>query len=89
MSERVLNENETVVAVPAHAVLGVPHAITAAGLTPYDALTSAVINTYASITAMSATVGRSGGNISCALLEDDFTRGPGERLLAELEGAGA
>ncbi len=73
-AERVINEDETVVLIPATTVLGVPNAITATGLTPYSALTAAVINTYASVTSVGSGA-VSGGNVTCALLADDFTLG--------------
>ncbi len=72
MSERVINTDETIVLIPAHAVLGVPHAITTGGLVAYDALTSALINTYASVVATGAGA-VSGGNVTCAILEDSLT----------------
>lgn len=75
MADKLLNTFETVLAVPAFEVLGDPHAILPTGLIKYDALTAAALNHYAVITASSHPNAGGGGNITCALLSNDFTLG--------------
>ena len=71
--DRLINETDTVVLLPAHEVLGTPNAILPTGLVAYDALTAAAINHYAVVTSRSHANAGGGGNISSALVEDAFT----------------
>lgn len=73
MVDRLINETDTVLAIPAHEVLGVPNAIMPTGLVPYDALTTAVLNRYAVVVNTAHANAGAGGNISCAILSDAFT----------------
>ena len=75
MADKVINETDTVVALPAYDVLGVPHAVLPSGLVRYDELTPADINHYAVVTDTSHANAGGGGNISCAILADAFTLG--------------
>ena len=75
MADKVINETDTVVALPAHDVLGVPHAILPTGLVRYDALTTDDINHYAVVTNTAHANAGAGGNVSCAILADGFTLG--------------
>lgn len=75
MPDRVINETDTVVLLPAYEVLGVPHAILPTGLVPISALTAAAINHYAVVVASNHANAGGGGNVSCALLADNFTLG--------------
>lgn len=64
--------------VPAHEILGIPYAITSAGLTAYDALTAAVLNVYRVITKSDDSGSGAGGNVSSAILADGFNLGLGD-----------
>lgn len=75
MVDRLLNETDTVVLLPARDVLGVPHVVTLDGLVPYTELTSDIINYWAAVTTMSHPNAGAGGNISCAIVADAFTLG--------------
>lgn len=75
MTDRIVNETDTVVALPAHDVLGVPHAILPTGLIPWGTLTSAHINHYAAVTTLAHANAGAGGNISCAISADGFSLG--------------
>lgn len=70
---RVINETDTVVLLPAHEVLGEPHAVLPTGLVKWDALTSAHINHYAVVTSTGHANAGAGGNVSCAISSDNFT----------------
>lgn len=71
--QRLINETDTVVKLPAYEVLGVPHAILPDGLVPIDALTVAAINHYAVVATPAHPNAGAGGNVSCAILADGFT----------------
>lgn len=73
MPDKLINETDTVLLIPAHEVLGVPNAITPAGLVSYEDLTVAVLNRYAPITTTGHANAGSGGNVSCAIVSDAFT----------------
>lgn len=73
MVDRLINETDTVLAIPAHEVLGVPNAILPDGLVPFDALTTDVLNFYAPASTLAHSNSASGGNISCAIVSDAFT----------------
>lgn len=73
MADKTINETDTVVAIPAHEVLGIPNAILPSGLIPFDALTAAAINRFAVVTNTAHANAGAGGNISCALVADAFT----------------
>lgn len=73
MPERLVNEHETVLLIPSHNVLGVPHAIMPTGLVPFDALTTAVLNRYVPVVNTAHANFAAGGNITCALTSDGFT----------------
>lgn len=73
MPDRLINETDTVVLLPAHEVLGVPNAIMPTGLVAYDALTAAAVNRYAVVTSRAHANSGAGGNVSCAILSDAFT----------------
>lgn len=73
MPDKLINETDTVLAVPAHEVLGVPNAIMPTGLVPYDTLTVAVLNRYAVVTNTAHANAGGGGNVSCAIVSDAFT----------------
>ena len=73
MADKTINETDTVVAIPAHEVLGIPSAILPSGLVPFDALTAAAINRFAVVTNTAHANAGAGGNISCALVADAFT----------------
>lgn len=75
MVDRLINETDTIVRIPAHEVLGVPHAILPTGLVKYDELTAAHINYYAVITSPGHPNAGGGGNITCAILSDGLTLG--------------
>ena len=70
---RIDNTNEAVIALPAHEVLGEPHAILPSGLVHWENLTSADINHYAVVTSTSHANAGAGGNITCAISSDAFT----------------
>jgi hypothetical protein len=72
-TNRISNETDTVVALPAYEVLGEPHAILPSGLVPWDELTAADINHYAVVTTPAHANAGAGGNITCALVSDAFT----------------
>ncbi|MBT2484858.1 MULTISPECIES: hypothetical protein [unclassified Microbacterium] len=71
--DKLINETDTVLLIPAHEVLGIPNAITPTGLVAYDALTTAVLNRYAPITSTGHANAGAGGNVSCAIVSDGFT----------------
>lgn len=73
IADKLINESDCVVAIPAHEVLGVPHAVLPTGLVRYDELTAANINHYAVVTNTAHANAGAGGNISCAILADGFT----------------
>lgn len=73
MAERLINENESVLLLPAHEVLGEPHAVDPSGLVPYTALTAAVLNRYVDVVNTAHANAGAGGNITCALTADGFT----------------
>lgn len=75
MPDKLINETDTVLLIPAHEVLGVPNAITPTGLVPYDALTAAVLNRWAVVTSTGHANAGAGGNVSCAIVSDGFTLG--------------
>lgn len=75
MVDRLINETDTILAIPAHEVLGIPHAIMPTGLVPFDALTVAVLNRYAVVTTTSHANAGAGGNVTCAILSDGMTLG--------------
>lgn len=70
MVERLINETDTVVMLPAYEVLGVPNVITPNGLIPLPDITPAAINHYAAVTSLGHANAGAGGNVSCALLTD-------------------
>jgi hypothetical protein len=71
---RIDNTNEAVVLLPAHEVGGVPNAvIPGVGLVPWDELESAHINHYAVVTSTGHANAGAGGNVTCALVSDNFT----------------
>lgn len=78
MPDRLINETETVLLVPAYEVLGVPNAIIPDGLTPFDALTTTVLNYYASVNSPGSTNAGAGGNVSCAIITNGFDLGLGD-----------
>ena len=78
MAERLINETDTVVMIPAHAVLGDYKAITQTGLKSIEALTAADINYYAVVSDLSHANAGSGGNVSCAIDAGAFTLGNGD-----------
>lgn len=73
MTERVVNEHETVLMIPSHNMLGVPHAVMATGLVPFDALTTDVLNHYAPVVTTAHANFGAGGNVTCAITTDGFT----------------
>lgn len=75
MPDKVLNETDTVLFIPAHDVLGVPNAITPTGLVPIDELDADTLNHYAVITDSLDTGAGGGGNVTCAIVADGFTLG--------------
>lgn len=78
MAERLINETDTVLLIPAYEVTGVPNAITPTSLVPIDALTVAVLNRYAVVVNTAHANAGAGGNISCALVSDAFTLSLGD-----------
>jgi hypothetical protein len=70
---RISNETDAVVFIPAYEVLGEPKAILPTGLVAWDALTSAQINHYASVTTLAHANAGAGGNVTCAIVSDGFT----------------
>lgn len=75
---RLLRANRKVLVVPVVDIDGVPHIVSATGTTaPMSAPTTAVLNSWVSITTTTPEAASNGGNISCALL-DDLTLGTGE-----------
>jgi hypothetical protein len=75
MPDKLINETDTVLLIPAYELLGVPSAITPTGLVAYDALTIAVLNRYAPVNTPAHANAGSGGNVSCAIVSDAFTLG--------------
>lgn len=75
MPDKTINETDTVVLIPAHEVLGVPHAVLPTGLLSYEALTSAAINRWAVVANTAHANAGAGGNVSCAISSDVFTLG--------------
>jgi hypothetical protein len=75
MADRLINETDTIVRIPAHEILGVPFAVLPTGLVKYDELTTDDINYYAVVTSPDHTNAGAGGNITCAILSDGLTLG--------------
>lgn len=73
MPDKLVNETDTVVLLPAHEVLGVANAIMPTGFVPMSALTIAAINRYAVVTTSGHANAGAGGNVSCAIVSDGFT----------------
>lgn len=73
MVDRLINETETVVLLPAYEVNGVVNVIMPTGLVPMSALTAAAINRYAVVTTLAHANAGAGGNVSCALVSSGFT----------------
>ena len=73
MVDRLLNESDSVIFLPAYEQAGKPHAILPTGLVAYDELTAADINYFAVISTPAHANAGAGGNVSCALLADGFT----------------
>ena len=73
MPDRLINETDTVLLIPAHEMLGIPNAVTPTGLTPFDALTAAILNRYAPVINTAHANAGAGGNVSCAIVSDGFT----------------
>lgn len=71
--EKLINETDTVVALPAYEKDGEVFAVTPSALVPMSALTAAAINHYAVVTSPDHPNAGGGGNISCALVSDGFT----------------
>ncbi len=61
---------ETILAIPAVEINGVPWIITPTGLVDYENPTSAALNVYIPIVKPSQAYASQGGNISCAVLDD-------------------
>lgn len=70
---RIDNTNEAVILLPAHEVLGVPHAVLPTALRDWEELTSADINRWAVVTSSGHANAGAGGNITCAVSSDSFT----------------
>lgn len=70
--EKLINETDTVVALPAIEQNGEVFAITPSALVPLTDLTSAAINHYAVVTSPDHANAGAGGNISCAIVTDGF-----------------
>lgn len=73
MADKLINETDTVLAIPAYEKDGLVYAIAPTGLVPMTALTSTILNRYAVVTDLAHANAGGGGNISCALLTDGFT----------------
>jgi hypothetical protein len=61
---------ETLLAIPAVEVNGVPWLVTPTGLVDFSAPTAAALNVWRAINKPSDLYGSNGGNISCAILDD-------------------
>lgn len=70
---RIINETDTVLALPAYEVLGEPKAVMPDGLVDWDDLSEDDLNYYAVVTSLGHPNAGSGGNVSCAILSDGFT----------------
>ena len=70
MAGKLIPGYETILAVPAAEVNGVPWMVTPTGLVDYSAPTAAALNVYQAIVTGTPTAGGAGGNISCAVLDD-------------------
>lgn len=75
MADRLLNETDTIVRMPAYEILGVPYAILPTGLVKYDELKAADINYYAVVGSPDHANAGGGGNVTCAILSDGLTLG--------------
>lgn len=71
---KVLPGFETILALPAIEINGVPWIITPTGLVDYENPTAAALNVYIPIVKPSDPYASQGGNISCAI-QDDLTLG--------------
>lgn len=70
MPDKVLPGNETLVAVPAIEINGVPYLVGATSVVPLSAPTTAILNYWQAIYKPSQLTGAVGGNISCAIMDD-------------------
>lgn len=75
MPDKLINETDTVVVLPAHVVLGEYKIITPTGLVALEDITSEIINRYAVVDSLGHPNAGGGGNISCAIDAGGFTLG--------------
>lgn len=75
MADKLINETDTIVRLPAIERVGVPYAVLPTGLVRYDQLKAADINYYAVVTSPDHANAGGGGNVSCSILADAFTLG--------------